>query len=276
MDSEVDEYVASWHATMQLLREGKSFSGRERNCAFLNQGNHKFTTVSAVSGLDFADDGRAIASVDWDHDGDLDLWIQNRTGPRLRFMKNQSRESQPGTDASSSVSVLLPGVTCNRDAIGARVEIVSQQSATAPLVQTLRAGDEYLSQSSKGLHFRLRPQAALSLAGLGTNAGPAVPILIGYLRERNENLARFSAMTLGHLRPQPDLVVPAMIDALQDSRPSSRRVAAEALGQYGDQARPAVPALLDALNDMDKLTCKATTNALRVIAPETLTNAPAK
>lgn len=33
----------------------------------------KFANVSAVSGLDFMDDGRAVVKCDWDADGDLDL-----------------------------------------------------------------------------------------------------------------------------------------------------------------------------------------------------------
>ena len=68
--------------------EGRSFSGRERNCCFLNTGGKRFATVSAISGFDFIDDGRGIAVTDWDSDGDLDMWISNRNAPRLRLMRN--------------------------------------------------------------------------------------------------------------------------------------------------------------------------------------------
>lgn len=142
---------------MQLLREGKSFSGRERNCVFLNNGQSQFANISVVSGADFPDDGRAVASVDWDQDGDLDLWIHNRTGPRLRFLKNQARENQ--AEAANFVAIRLRGVQCNRDAIGARVIIrrihSTRKDALPPLMQTVYAGDGYLSQSSKWLHFGL-------------------------------------------------------------------------------------------------------------------------
>ena len=153
--ADVDEYIASWHATMQLLREGKSFSGREKNCVFLNCGGSQFANVSSVTGLDFPDDGRAIASVDWDQDGDLDLWIQNRTGPRLRFMRNQTRDASTITSDRPSpnfVALQLQGVNSNRDAIGARAFV---RGLAKPLVQSVRAGDGYLSQSSKWLHFGL-------------------------------------------------------------------------------------------------------------------------
>ena len=158
----IGPYVAGWHATMKLLEEGHSFSGRERNCAFLNcqPGSSRFANVSAVMGLDFPDDGRAAAFVDWDHDGDLDLWLHNRTGPRLRLMLNQF--VSPNNPAQNNfVAFKLQGNTSNRDAIGARVEVRLKNQSTAKLVQTLYAGDGFVSQSSKWLHFGLGPHAQI-------------------------------------------------------------------------------------------------------------------
>ena len=59
--SEVDPYTNSWEAIYNLIDEGKSWSGRERNCAFLNSKGKRFSDISATSGLDFEDDGRAVA-----------------------------------------------------------------------------------------------------------------------------------------------------------------------------------------------------------------------
>ncbi len=77
-----------------MMSGGRSFSGNERNCCFLNMGavpaaEDRFANISAVSGLDYPDDGRAVALVDWDHDGHLDMWISNRNAPRLRLMRNE-------------------------------------------------------------------------------------------------------------------------------------------------------------------------------------------
>ncbi len=135
---------------MQLLREGKSFSGRERNCVFLNCETGQFANISAVSGLDFQDDGRAIAVSDWDHDGDVDLWLANRTSPRLRFMRNNGSQRKN----NDFLVLKLQGTQSNRDGIGARVEVVLD-AAHKRLVKTLSAGDGYLSQSSKFIHFGL-------------------------------------------------------------------------------------------------------------------------
>ncbi len=96
------------------------------------------------------DDGRAIALVDWDHDGDLDLWTTNRNAPRIRFLRNDFSSESP-----HFVMLRLKATDgrINRDAIGARVEVVTQEKLRR--VKTLRAGDGFLAQSSKWLHFGL-------------------------------------------------------------------------------------------------------------------------
>ena len=132
----------------ELVRDGGTLSGHERNCAFLNTQGERFATISAVSGLDFYDDARSPAVVDWDGDGDLDLWVANRTAPRLRMLRNEL-----SSDAHF-VSFKLEGVDCNRDAIGARVTVFLAND-NRPIIKTLRAGEGFLSQSSKALHFGL-------------------------------------------------------------------------------------------------------------------------
>ncbi len=146
-----ESYRQGWQALNRLLHENRSFSGNERHCAYLNTGSGKFANISAVSGLDFAEDGRAIASVDWDFDGDLDLWITNRTAPRTRLMLNQSKTT------NSFLAVMLQGngKTTNRDAIGARVEVLG---LSKPSIQTKHAGESFLSQSSGWTHFGLGKQ----------------------------------------------------------------------------------------------------------------------
>ena len=130
----------------QLLYSGGSLSGRERNCCFLNSGEMPFTDISAVAGFDFNDDGRALGIVDWDLDGRQDVWLVNRTAPRARFLRNVS------DDENKFVAFKLQGSAANRDAIGARVTV---ELSDRKLLETLRAGMGYLSQSSKWLHFGL-------------------------------------------------------------------------------------------------------------------------
>lgn len=168
-------YRQGWQALNRLLHENRSFSGNERHCAYLNTGSGRFANISSVSGLDFAEDGRAISPVDWDFDGDLDLWITNRTAPRTRLMLNQSATK------NSYIALNLEGngTTTNRDAIGARVEVLG---LTKPHIQTKYAGESFLSQSSSWLHF-----------GLGTHTG-TVDVLV---RWPNASAERFSAIKPG-------------------------------------------------------------------------------
>ena len=145
-------YRMSWLTVNALLREGRSWSGYERNNCYLNIGEGAMANIAAVSGLDFIDDGRGLGFTDWDQDGDMDVWLSNRTGPVLRFMRNNADAT------TASVSVRLIPRRSNRDAVGARVRVID--GSGRPQLKTVRAGEGYLSQSSKWLVF-----------GLGENPG---------------------------------------------------------------------------------------------------------
>ncbi len=158
----VDGYTAAWAELIQRVTEGHSWSGRERNNCYLNTGSGRFAGISTISGLDFKDDGRALGLVDWDHDGDLDLWFRNRSAPRLRLLLNQT----PADPAHAFVALKLQSTIGNRDAIGAVVEVVPERSEPAPqaarYVKSVRAGDLFLSQSSTWLHFGLGQSRAIA------------------------------------------------------------------------------------------------------------------
>ena len=149
----------------KLIRAGLSFSGREKNCGFLNMGDGRFANISATSGIDFPDDGRGMATVDWDLDGDLDIWMTNRNAPRARFLRNDLENE----NHFLALRLEGNGSSTNRDAIGARVELevlnsqlpVRQNAETGAdepatvVIKTLRAGEGFLSQSTKWLNFGL-------------------------------------------------------------------------------------------------------------------------
>jgi tetratricopeptide (TPR) repeat protein len=137
-----------------MILQGRSFSGLERHCSFLNTGSLAeaqglFATISASSGLDFPDDGRAISVVDWDQDGDLDLWMSARNAPRIRLMQNRAKNK----NHFISISLKGNGTNTNKDAIGSRVEVVLEADSKEKNIQTLRAGEGFFSQDSKWLHF---------------------------------------------------------------------------------------------------------------------------
>ena len=192
-------YLKAWVTYRRMMLSGESFSGRERHCVFLNTTGERFATISAVSGLDFPDDGRAIAMTDWDHDGDLDLWVYNRTGPQVRFMRNDV----PGN--ARFLAVRMRGVTDNRDGIGARLELHLAGQSDKPILRTLHAGDSYLSQSSKWVHF-----------GLG-DAGEVERLVV---RWPSGDVKTFTA-----LQPNTRYVLTQGEDAAAESLPPARTVA---------------------------------------------------
>ena len=151
-------YLDAWEQLAKMIHEGRSFSGHERKCVFLNTRGPRFADVSAATSLDLDDDGRGLAVCDWDHDGDLDLWMTNRTGPRVRMLRNDA------PSGNHFLALRLVGDVdrrCNRDAVGARVEVHLSGTPARTLIQTLYAGDGFLSQSTKWLHFGLGDDARI-------------------------------------------------------------------------------------------------------------------
>ncbi|MEM7310839.1 MAG: ASPIC/UnbV domain-containing protein [Planctomycetota bacterium] len=139
-------YIDGWTELGEQLAAGSSWSGFERNCAYLNLRNGSFADASALLGFDQIEDGRALASADWDGDGDPDFWLKSRNGAPLRLLENRAADGVP------HASFRLVGTTCNRDAIGAEVEV---EAAGRRVSRVVAAGDGYLSQSSKELTFAL-------------------------------------------------------------------------------------------------------------------------
>ena len=91
------------------------------------------------------------------------MWLSNRTSPRLRFLRNEYVEhSTPDARVDGHwVAIRLQGVTCNRDAVGARVTLHTSGQPSAKTTRTLRAGEGYLSQTSKWLHFGMGSETTI-------------------------------------------------------------------------------------------------------------------
>lgn len=142
-------YADSWRAINEMIRSDASWSGRERNVCYRNDGDGKFTDVAFVSGLDFPDDGRSFTAFDIDRDGDLDLILKSRTGPQIRVLRNDWGARR---GSGRSIEIELRGVRSNSDAVGARATLVTNQRR---LLRVVRAEYGYLAQPSRRLHFAL-------------------------------------------------------------------------------------------------------------------------
>ena len=88
---------------------------------------------------------RGLALGDYDNDGDVDLFINNMNEmPSL--LRNDSER------LGGFLSIRLVGVQSNRNAIGARVEVYV---GGRTIVQEVRSGSSFMSQSDFRLHFGL-------------------------------------------------------------------------------------------------------------------------
>ncbi|MBD5778008.1 VCBS repeat-containing protein [Pelagicoccus sp. NFK12] len=115
---------------------------RERNLAFRNEGNFKFTEVGSAWGLDTEGVSFAAAFADLDLDGDLDLVTSNwKEG--LGVYRNNS--SQGGR-----LLVRLQGVESNRMGLGAKVSLSASSGVQTRELSSMRG---YMSVDAPLLHF---------------------------------------------------------------------------------------------------------------------------
>lgn len=141
------EYVNAWSALRHFTTfEGGTYNGRERNRLFLNLGGTRFAEIGGALDVDFADDGRVCAPLDWDGDGKLDLLLRNRMGPRLRLLHNQHSHT------GRWIAFDLAGTRCNRDAIGA---VVSFEAGGRRWSQEVHSQAGYMCGASRRLFFGL-------------------------------------------------------------------------------------------------------------------------
>lgn len=144
-------YTRNFREINHQVSQGKSFSGYERNSLFLNLEGNGFANVADILGVDFEDDSRAVAVVDWDRDGDLDLWLTSRTAPRVRLLKNNHSSG----NSYLGVRLIGNGTTTNRDAVGARLTLSQPSTPSLSQIRTVHAGDGFLAQSTRWKHFGL-------------------------------------------------------------------------------------------------------------------------
>lgn len=85
-----------------------SFSGNERNRLFM-QADGNYDDLSLVSGVDFLEDGRTIALLDYDGDGWMDMGVCSTASPRFRLMRNQLGDRLPENSAPRYIRVELIG-----------------------------------------------------------------------------------------------------------------------------------------------------------------------
>ena len=120
---------------------------KQRNLLFSGNGALKFREVSKEVGFDEASRqcSRGAAYCDYDNDGDLDILVINLDDtPTLLRNDASSRNNW--------INLKLRGTKSNRDAIGARIKLVTGDQVQ---YREVVCGGNYLSQNDSRAHFGL-------------------------------------------------------------------------------------------------------------------------
>ena len=115
---------------------------------FWNNGDGTFTDATTSMGPGFQKliVGRALATADFDRDGDVDLLISDREGP-VMLLRNEG-----GNQQGNWINLRLRGKGGNTQALGARVTV---RFGDQERIQEVRTDGSFLCASDPAVHFGL-------------------------------------------------------------------------------------------------------------------------
>ncbi len=130
---------------------------KKNNVIFENTGEYQFIDRSESWGFHHASYSNGMAYGDFDLDGDLDLVINNINDPAFVF-QNNLQEVLP-SEESHFLDVRLKGIVPNRNAIGAKVTLISRDHEGEETRQFYEHFPYrgYKSTVSSTIHFGLGP-----------------------------------------------------------------------------------------------------------------------
>lgn len=146
-DADRDIFIACGHLEDKIEFYDDSSTYLQPNILLMNTGNGKFIDVSKKSGdgMKVNLSSRGVGFGDLDNDGDLDVVILNsRAEPTI--LRNDSPSQ------GHWLQVRLRGVKTNRDGIGAKVTVITEDLT---LIDEVHSGRGYQSHYGTRLHFGL-------------------------------------------------------------------------------------------------------------------------
>jgi hypothetical protein len=150
-----DILAVNGHVYPQMENASVGTTYRQRMLLFHNQHNGTFAEVAAEAGAALMTPraSRGLAFGDLDNDGFIDVVVNNLDG-KPTILKND------GDSHNNWITIKLVGSGKNRDAIGARVKVVSGELTQWDEVH---AGGSYLSSNDPRLHYGLQKKTKVDL-----------------------------------------------------------------------------------------------------------------
>jgi hypothetical protein len=142
-----DLLVVNGHVYPEVDKEHLGSDYQEPRILYHNQGNGRFEDISAASGpgITTANSSRGLAVGDLWNNGKISAVVSNMNStPSL--LVNQVRSDHHW------VAIQTKGVKSNRDGLGAKIRI---KVGNRVLVDEVRSGSSYLSNSDRRVHFGL-------------------------------------------------------------------------------------------------------------------------
>jgi hypothetical protein len=146
-DGQPDLFVVTGSVYPEVEKQLPAYPFRTPRLVFRNLGNGRFEELieDAGSGVAAVHTSRGCAFGDFDNDGDVDVLVMNMNEPPSLLRNDVS-------GGGHWLKVLLVGVTSNRSAIGARVEVRYTERSQ---VQEVQAQSSFYSANDRRLHFGL-------------------------------------------------------------------------------------------------------------------------
>jgi hypothetical protein len=174
----------------------------QRARLFVNQGNRSFVDESQAWGLNALTNGRGVACLDYDRDGDVDIAVAQNSGPAL-FYENR----HAAADGGNFIAVRLIAAAPNTRAVGAIVRI---EAGGQSQMRQVSANGSFQGQDGGAQHF--------GLAGATTVDSLVVTWPDGSTRDYGMTTAnRFLTLLDPDMLPYRDAALLSRIDAAIDA-----------------------------------------------------------
>jgi hypothetical protein len=126
---------------MYLGTGDPKFASLVPNRMFKNVEGKRFAEITGSSGTGHLQKGHGVACGDWDHDGDVDVFIE--TGGAVDGDRFHNVLFQNPGQGNNWLSVKLVGKNTNRSAIGARIKVVAEGEGALTVHRHVTSGSSF-------------------------------------------------------------------------------------------------------------------------------------